>query len=70
MPHSESGLPGSDENIGQMISWVPLILGVLWGHPSDRKSMVLGTSLVVQWLGLCASTPGDMGSIPGQRTKI
>ena len=53
-----------------MISWAPLILGVLWGHPSDKKSMVLGTSLVVQWLGLCASTPGDTGSIPGLRTKI
>ena len=24
----------------------------------------------VQWLGLCASTAGDMGSIPGQGTKI
>ena len=24
----------------------------------------------VQWLGLCASTAGGMGSIPGQGTKI
>ena len=24
----------------------------------------------VQWLGFCASTAGDMGSIPGGRTKI
>ena len=30
----------------------------------------LGTSLAVQWLGLCASTAGVMGSIPGRRTKI
>ena len=29
-----------------------------------------GTSLAVQWLGLCASVAGGMGSIPGQGTKI
>ena len=28
-----------------------------------------GTSLVVQWLRLCASTAGGTGSIPGQGTK-
>ena len=28
------------------------------------------TSLVVQWLRLCASSAGIMGLIPGQRTKI
>ena len=28
------------------------------------------TSLVVQWLRLQASNEGDMGSIPGQGTKI
>ena len=32
--------------------------------------MVLGTSLAVQWLRLCASTAGGTGSIPGQRAKI
>ena len=30
----------------------------------------LGTSLVVQWLRLQASTIGSMGLIPGQGTKI
>ena len=30
----------------------------------------VGTYLVVQWLGLCASTAGDMGLIPGRGTKI
>ena len=25
---------------------------------------------MVQWLGLCASTAGGMGSIPGQGTKM
>ena len=29
-----------------------------------------GLSLVVQWLGLCASTAGDTGSIPGWGNKI
>ena len=32
--------------------------------------IVIGTSLVVQWLRLCASSAGSMGSIPGQGTKI
>ena len=27
-------------------------------------------SLAVQWLGLCSSTAGDLGSIPGWGTKI
>ena len=31
---------------------------------------ILGNSLVVQWLGLHASTAGAPGSIPGQGTKI
>ena len=29
-----------------------------------------GTPLEVQWLGLCASTAGGTGSIPGRKTKI
>ena len=29
-----------------------------------------GASLVIQWLGLCASTAGGMGSVPGQGTGI
>ena len=29
----------------------------------------LGTSLVVQWLRLCACSAGGLGSIPGQRTR-
>ena len=28
-----------------------------------------GTSLVVQWLGYCASNAGDLSSIPGQGTR-
>ena len=34
------------------------------------KKQAAGNSLAVQWLGLCASTAGDMGLIPGQGTKI
>ena len=28
------------------------------------------TSLVIQWLGLCASRAGGVGSVPGQITRI
>ena len=34
------------------------------------KKTAKGTSLVVQWLGLWASSTGGMGSIPGWGTKI
>ena len=34
------------------------------------RSKSLGTSPVVQCLRICASRPGDMGSIPGRETKI
>ena len=34
------------------------------------KNDGLGTSLAVQWLGLCTSTAGSMGSIPGWGTKM
>ena len=31
---------------------------------------ITGNSLAVQWLGLCTSTSGATGSIPGRRAKI
>ena len=34
------------------------------------KSNPLGTSLVVQWLRICTSTSGSLGSIPSWGTKI
>ena len=34
------------------------------------KNMIVGTSLVVQWLRLCTSTAGGAGSTPGWGTKI
>ena len=36
----------------------------------DTLKMIQGISLVVQWVRLCVSTAEDMGSIPGQGTKI
>ena len=35
-----------------------------------KKTMIMGTSLVIQWIRLQASNVGHMGSIPGQETKI
>ena len=35
-----------------------------------QKLMINGNSLVVQWLGLHASTAGGMGSIPHPGSKI
>ena len=34
------------------------------------KNPSQGTSLAVQWLRPCVSIAGDIGSIPGQGTKI
>ena len=36
--------------------------------PHDKR--LSRNSLVVQWLGLCASTAGGTGSLPGWGTKI
>ena len=44
-----------------------LSLGRGW-HESRTQGQM--TSLVVQWLRLCASNAGGMGLIPGQGTKI
>ena len=35
-----------------------------------QQAFLLGISLAVQWLGLCASTAGGLGSIPGQGTEV
>ena len=40
--------------------------GVGWGGAWEGR----GSSLVIQWLGLCISTAEGMGSIPLQGTKI
>ena len=38
--------------------------------PALKRKEILGTSLVVQWLRICASTVGGAGSIPGPENKI
>ena len=40
------------------------------GRKKDRSYLTLSTSLVVQWLRLCASAARAVGSIPGRGTKI
>ena len=35
-----------------------------------KQKLLGGTSLAVQWLRLCVSTAGGMGSIPGWGPKI
>ena len=39
-------------------------------HLTHYKQNIIGTSLAVQWLGLCTSTAEGPGSIPGWGTKI
>ena len=36
----------------------------------QKRKVVIGTSLAVQWLRLCTSTKKGVGSIPGLGTKI
>ena len=44
---------------------------VLLGNTNSHSRIIFtGTSLVVQWLTLYASTAGGTGSIPGLGTKI
>ena len=43
---------------------------MLYDTSPDFSQAEAGTSLVVQWLGLCVSTAGGTGSIPGRGTKI
>ena len=38
------------------------------GHSYCQSEQIPGDSLVVQWLGLCASTAGGSGLIPGWGT--
>ena len=43
---------------------------IMLSENGNLKKIYGGTSLVVQWLRLRASTAGGTGSIPGQGTKI
>ena len=42
----------------------------LFHSQNNTKVDSIGTSLVVQWLRLCASSARDVGLIPGWGTKI
>ena len=49
----------------------PGVLEGTWVLLSDCVfRLVVGTSLVVQWLRICGSNAGSMGSIPGQGPEI
>jgi len=39
-------------------------------HSTDISTLGTEDPLAVQWLGLCTSTAGGKGSIPGQEMKI
>ena len=65
----------------QLVTGLPLCTGLpLYWSPSIKfphccfyklsKNLKTGTSLVIQWLRLHASTAGGMASVPGWRTKI
>ena len=45
-------------------------LVISFQRTAEKKNEIQGTSLVFQWLRLHASKQGDMGLIPGQRSKI
>ena len=55
------------ERVGGAKFW--LLFPCTWLKEEFKEEM-WWTSLVVQWLRLCASTTGGLGSIPGQGTKI
>ena len=58
-------------------TWIPSLLGnrstnplaITDIHAYRPAKKAIGTSLVVQWLGLCTFTAEDVGSNPGQETK-
>ena len=60
-------IPWADHHLNQgQGQWRHVSKG-LWVSVTTKKSWDF---LVVQWLRLCTSTAGDMGLIPGPRTKI
>ena len=42
----------------------------LLGQKAHAFKILLGTSLAIQWLGLCSFTAKGSDSIPGRETKI
>ena len=41
----------------------------LYMNKAEKKKNLWGTSLVVQWLGLCSPNAGSLGLIPGWGTR-
>ena len=69
------GWPAGLESAARLPAYLPSPAPAgLLPQAQPSKSVFLnvdsGTSLVVQWLRLCASTVGDTGSIRGQGTKM
>ena len=58
--HSYIPRAQTEFTVWQVLCWVS----------NDSKASGTGTSLVVQWLILCASSAGDTSSIPGWGTKV
>ena len=58
--------------VWQFLKWLNIELPIprLSIYPRELKLSVQGTSLAVQWLGICASTAGGSSSIPGRGTRI
>ena len=61
----KSLVPENHNQVNIIIKWVTWIF---W-FPRHIKIMLLGTSLVVQWLGLWVPSAGGPGSIPGQGAR-
>ena len=52
------------------VSWVNISTESSSPRIVTFKAAVTGTSIVLQWLGLCISSSGGSGWIPDQGTKI
>ena len=57
---------GSEETTDSKQTWSR----PYWGDRDKSNKQQVGTSLVIQRLGLSASPAGDTSSIPGQETKV
>lgn len=54
--------------IGSRLIFFFPIVNVIFNRKKKKK--IEGNSLVAQWLGLCVSTGGATGWLPGQGAKI
>ena len=62
---------GTVSGDGIMVDFFPPpIVNVIFNRKKKKRKKIVGNSLVAQWLGLCVSTGGATGWIPGQGAKI